>query len=108
LKDEHFQALETFWNNVFKNPNVIQGSTKANSVLILPKNYGWAMRWNGDKIWGIFKADEKTEQLWELTQTTLQNHSLELDIVYEDRDFPLTTEYQHIYYWNQTEQKRLR
>ena len=101
LKEEHFQALESFWNNVIKNPNVVQGSTKANSVLVLPKNYGWGMRWEEDKIWGIFKANETTAQLWELTQNTMQNHGLELDIVYEDTNFPPPiTEYQYIYHWN--------
>jgi hypothetical protein len=105
MKEEHFQALESFWNDVFKNPSVISGSTKADSILVLPKNYGWGMRWKDESIWGIFKANEKTGQLWDLVRTALQNHGLQLDIVYEDTDFPFTAmEYQHIYYWNQSEQ----
>jgi hypothetical protein len=101
MKDEHFQALKNFWNNVVKNPHIIQGSIKADSVLVLPKNYGWGMRWAEDKIWGIFTADDKAQQIWDLLQTTLKNHGLKTDIVYEDTEFPLTTEYQYIYYWTQ-------
>ena len=100
MKEEHFQALESFWNNVVKNPHIIQGSVKADSVLVLPKNYGWGMRWKEDKVWGIFKADEKTEQIWSLMQTTLQEHGLKTDIVYEDAEFRLPTGYQNIYTWN--------
>ncbi len=101
MKDEHFTALESFWKDVVKNPNVVHGSTKADSVLVLPENYGWGMRWAEDKIWGIFKADNQTRQLWDLMQSTLKEHDLKTDIVYEDADFPLAPEYQHIYYWNQ-------
>jgi hypothetical protein len=101
MKDEHFKALESFWNNVVKNPHIVHGSIKADSVLVLPQNYGWGMRWPEDKIWGIFKADDKAQQIWDLMQSTLKNHDLKTDIVYEDADFPLVPEYQHIYYWNQ-------
>jgi hypothetical protein len=101
MQPEHFQALKDFWNNVVKNPHITQGSTKADSALVLPKNYGWGMRWNQDKIWGIFNPDDKTQQLWNLLQTTLQNHGLKTDIVYEDAEYPLTEEYQNIYHWSQ-------
>jgi hypothetical protein len=101
MKDEHFKALESFWNNVVKNPQIVHGSIKADSVLVLPENYGWGMRWPEDKIWGIFKADDKAQPIWDLMQTTLNEHDLKTDIVYEDADFPLAPEYQHIYYWNQ-------
>jgi hypothetical protein len=34
-------------------------SIKADSVLVLPKNYGWEARVDGDKIWGIYAAMRK-------------------------------------------------
>ncbi len=101
LKDEHYKALESFWNNVVKNPHVVHGSIKADSVLVLPKNYGWGMRWSEDKIWGIFKPDDKAQPIWDLMESVLKDHGLKTDIVYEDEDFPLAPEYQHIYYWDQ-------
>jgi len=101
MQPEHFQALEDFWNDVVKNPHITQGSIKADSVLVLPKNYGWGMRWSEDKIWGIFKADDKAQQLWDLVQSALKNHGLKTDIVYEDAEYPLIEEYQNIYNWTQ-------
>jgi hypothetical protein len=71
---------------------------KADSVCVLPKNYGWGMRWSEDKIWGVFQADNQTQQLWDFTQTTLKEHGLKTDIVYEDTEFPLPT-YQYVYNW---------
>jgi hypothetical protein len=103
MQEEHFQAMENFWNNVVKNPHVTHGSTKADTVLILPQNHGCGMRWREDKVWGIFKADEQAKQLWDLMQTTLQNHGLKTDIVYEDPEYPVTEEYQNTYHWNQND-----
>jgi hypothetical protein len=59
------------------------------------------MKGSQDKIWGIFNPDDKTQQLWDLLQTTLQNHGLKTDVVYEDAEYPLTEEYQNIYHWTQ-------
>jgi hypothetical protein len=97
LKEEHFQALKSFWNSVVKNPQVAPGSVKADSVLVLPENYGWGTRWETDKIWGIFSADERTQQLWTLIQKTIQDHGLNMDIIYEDKDFTLPAFYQNIH-----------
>jgi hypothetical protein len=43
LLDEHFEALERFWNDVVKNQKVVHRSTEAKAILVLPKNYGWGM-----------------------------------------------------------------
>ena len=101
MEDEHFEALESFWNNVAKNPDVVHGSIKADSVLVLPNNYGWGMRRAEDRIWGIFEPDDKTQQIWDLMGSILQDHDLKTDIVYDDVYFPLAPEYKQIYYWNQ-------
>lgn len=69
--------------------------------MVLPKNYGCGMRWSEYKIWGIFKADDTKQQLWDLLQTTLKNHGLKTDIVYEDTKYPLIEEHQNIYHWTQ-------
>ncbi len=96
LKDEHFEALQNFWNNVVKNPSIVQGSIKADSVLVLPQNYGWGMRWKSDTIWGIFKADSTTSELWDLLQDNLGIHEWNLDIIYEDSAFSLPTQYENV------------
>ncbi|MCW4015006.1 MAG: hypothetical protein NWF06_01420 [Candidatus Bathyarchaeota archaeon] len=103
MENEHFEAVESFWNDVVKNPDVVHDSIIADSVLVLPKNYGWGMRWQQDKIWGIFKPDDKSQQIWNLMETVLQIHDLKTDIIYDDANFPLAPQYQNIYYWNQTQ-----
>jgi len=88
-----------------KNPEVIQGSIKADTLVIFPKNYGWGTRWAEDKVWGIFKADQQTQQLWTLMQTTLEKHGLNTDIIYEDTNYPPPSTYQNIYHYQEYTQK---
>ncbi len=96
LTDEHFQALENFWNEVINNPSVIHGSVKADSVLVLPNNFGGGLRWRDDIVWGVFKANENSGKLWDSTQSALASHGYALDIVYEDAAYPLSTQYKNI------------
>lgn len=103
MTDEHFEALQRFWNNIvvanigkpreFGNPDV---------ALVLPKNYGWGMRNSGDRIWGIWGPDDKSPQIWNITQRLLGEYGLRLDIVYDDPAFPLADRYNKVYYWNET------
>jgi len=97
MQDEHFQALNLFWHDVVENSQVTQGSLKAESAVVFPKNYGWGTRWAEDKVWGIFKADEETQRLWQLMQAALKEHGLKVDIVFSDPKFPAATRYQNIY-----------
>lgn len=97
MRNEHFQALASFWRDVVDNSSVAQGSIKADSVLVLPRNYGWGMRWENDRIWGIFNANETTQRLWSLKQSVLVDNDLKIDIVYENSDFSYTTKYQDVY-----------
>ena len=102
MEHEHFSALESFWSDVVKNSRVVHGSVKADSVLVLPENYGWGMRSPEDKIWGIFKPDSETQAIVDLMEQVLEEHDLHVDIVYDDPDFLLPPEYHNVYYWNQT------
>ncbi len=101
LQEEHFQALERFWNDVVQNSKVKHGGIKANTVLILPQNYGWGMRHPDDHIWGIWRPDNTSQQIWNQLQTKIDKHELKLDIVYEDPNYPATGKYNNIYYWDQ-------
>lgn len=103
LQDEHFLALEDFWNEVVQSPEVEHGSIKAEAVLVLPENYGWGMRNPKDKFWGLWDADKNSEQIWDLRNQLLQEYGFNLDIVYEDMEYPIiNSNYEQIYYWNQT------
>jgi hypothetical protein len=102
LQDEHFDALERFWNEVVQSSEVKHGSVEAEAVLVLPRNYGWGMRNPADKIWGLWGPDENSQQIWELSRNLLDQYGYGLDIVYSDPEFTVEGKYPQIYYWNQT------
>ncbi|MCL2643086.1 MAG: hypothetical protein FWD52_06215 [Candidatus Bathyarchaeota archaeon] len=101
FQEEHFQALERFWNEVVQNPKITHGSIKAEAALVLPQNYGWGTRNLDEHIWGIWKPDNTTQIVHNQIQNKIDKHGLKLDIVFEDPNHPVTGKYPHIYYWNQ-------
>jgi hypothetical protein len=87
MLDEHFRALDEFWNNMKTGGKTVQGSIKADAALVLPKNYGFGLRRPDDKIWGFWGPDEKSSQIWELSQKLLAQYGFSLDIIYDDPAF---------------------
>lgn len=100
LLDEHFEALERFWNDVVNTPQVIHGSIEAKVALVLPRGYGWGMRHPQDRIWGFWGPDEKSNQIWELSRSLFAQYGLCLDIVYDDMGFLFSGKYPQVFYWN--------
>jgi hypothetical protein len=101
MTDEHFQALQRFWNQVVTKtpPNQVH----AEAVLVLPKDYGFGLRRIDDRFWGFWDPDEKSPIIYNNLQTLLKQYGPRLDIVYDDPAFPLTAgNYSKVYYWNQT------
>ena len=102
MTDEHFEALEQFWNDVVNGSTAVWGSSAAEAALVLPKNYGWGMRNPEDRIWGLWGPDDKSSQVWTISRTLFDRYGLHLDIVYDDPNFPFEDQYPKVYYWNQT------
>ncbi len=102
LQEEHFQALERFWNDVVQNPLYARGSAKAEAALVLPADYGWGMRTPNDTIWGLWQPDGNSGQVWTQLQDKLDQYGQKLDIVYDDPAFPVSGNYSQVFYWNQT------
>jgi len=100
LQEQHFQALERFWNEVFQNSAIIHGGVKAQAVLVLPENYGWGMRNPNDKIWGIWEPDSASNQFWAQLQSKLEQYGTQLDIVYSDSVYPVVGRYHNIFFLN--------
>ncbi len=99
MSDEHFDALEKIWNTV-NNGDV--DPIRADSVLVLPKDYGFGMRRPDDTIWGFWGPDQYTPQIWNITQNLLAKHGYNLDIIYDDPKYPLQGQYRNVYFWNST------
>jgi len=97
MKEEHFGALESFWNNVIKNVFITRNHTKANSVFLLPKNFGGGLRSRGDIIWGTQVLDPEANVWWDKLEIALAKDAYDLDIVYDDPYFNLNYNYQTIY-----------
>jgi hypothetical protein len=103
MQDEHFDALERFWNDVVQpNTGNPREHGEADVAFVLPKNYGWGLRKPNDRIWGIWGPDDKSAQIWENSRKLISQYGLRLDIVYEDPAFPLAGRYNRVYYWNET------
>ena len=99
LTDEHFLALERFWNKI---PH-LKVNDQPEAVLVLPHNYGWGIRNPSEPIWGLWPPDGNSAQIWGITQKLVTIYDTSLDIVYKDPKFPVTNRgYKQVYYWNQT------
>ena len=100
LTDEHFQAIQQFWNKVVTKSTPVSPSAQA--ALVLPNDYGGGLRSAYDKTWGFWGPDNKSALIWNNTQTLLSKYGPHLDIIYDDPAFPIEGNYSKIYYWNQT------
>jgi hypothetical protein len=100
LTEDHFEALQKLWNDI--NSSTIKRLTQVEAVLVLPQNYGWGMRHVADRIW-LWGPDEHCQQIWNISQKLVDQYGINLDIVYDDPQFPIdNNKYDKIYYWNQT------
>jgi hypothetical protein len=100
MTDQHFEALQQFWNIIVT--KTAPTSAHAQATLVLPKDYGFGLRREDDKIWGFWGPDSLSQPIWNSTQKLLARYGLGLDIVYDDPAYPLMGNYSRVYLWNQT------
>ncbi len=100
LTDEHFEALQNFWNYIQQNPKA-HGSINPTIALVLPQYYGFGFRSVDDKIWGMDQADNWTTKMWNDASSLLREHGGNLDIVYSDPEFQLAVSkaYTNVFPW---------
>ncbi len=100
LTEDHFDALENFWNYVQHNPDK-HGSLKADVALVLPRDYGFGFRTPIDSIWGFKQADAWTEKMYNDVNDLLNEYGSSLDIVYDDPTFSnaLEDSYNELLLW---------
>jgi len=104
LTDEHFDAIERFWDDVTDKEKSFDDLSGTGAALVLPENYGWGMRRPDDVIWGFWGPDEKSLQIGTVMSSLLAEYGVRLDIVYEDPTYHVSEgNYTKIYYWNSTD-----
>ena len=100
LTDDRLDALKNFWEYVQQNPDK-HGSLKADTVLVLPENYGFGFRKPTDTIWGYIAADNWTMKMHDDVYGLLEDYGSRLDIVYSDPEFndALADSYSEVLIW---------
>jgi hypothetical protein len=104
LRDEHFKALQDFWNTLHSNPASF-GSNKAEVAYIVPKDYGFGFRSPTDTIWGLKPSDALSSKIFYDTNNILPSkYGSRFDILYDEPEViaQLLKNYIAVYYWNQT------
>ena len=106
LSEEHFEAMQRFWQYTHTYSRASYGETKAQTALVLPSDYGWGMRRSSyiteDKIWGIFPEDAKSPQILRNVEWLETHSNLQFDIVYDDPQYDYAKLYSSVIYWNST------
>jgi len=104
LQEEHFKALQRFWNTLHDNPASFS-SNGAQAAYIVPSNYGFGFRSPTDTIWGLKPADELSPKIFNDANNILPSKfGSRFDILYNEPEIiePLLGNYTTVYYWNQT------
>jgi hypothetical protein len=100
LKDEHFEALEQFWQYTHNNPrNSSQVGTRV--AYVLPENFGYGFRGPNDKIWGLWEVDALSLEISQHLASLLEEYGTELDIIYDD-ELAVNELYSKYIFWNGT------
>jgi hypothetical protein len=103
LTDEHFDAIQRFWDYVNSCPrNQIYGSGSKRIAYVLPKDYGWGFRGADDKVWGLW-ADDLSTQIGTDLNYLLDTQHIGLDIIYDDpKYYSALDNYSKLIFWNGT------
>ncbi|XHH09028.1 MAG: hypothetical protein ACFCUE_15915 [Candidatus Bathyarchaeia archaeon] len=105
LSETHLSAMQQFWQYTHSFSRAAYGTAKANTVLVLPSDYGWGMRRSSyiteDKIWGIWPEDAKSPQILQNVQWLETHSNLQFDIVYDTPGLDYSA-YSRVIYWNAT------
>jgi hypothetical protein len=100
LEDEHFEAMQQFWNYRQNHPEEY-GKTEAEAAFVLPNDYGWGMRRVDDNIWfPEWGSDNLSPLIWENMNKIIERHGLKLDIIYDDPRFGYEEQYSRVNFWN--------
>jgi parallel beta-helix repeat protein len=106
LTQDYRSKLKDFWDYVQQNP-AKHGSQKADTVVVLPQNYGFGFRSSTDSVWQDHTATSWSQQLYFNITNLLNKDKTKVDIVYSDTQFQsnIKTKYSTVLYWPQDFEK---
>jgi hypothetical protein len=83
LTEEHFDALQRFWQYIQENPR--QSSSPQDRVAYqLPEAYAYGFRGPSDRIWGVWEADDTSFLISISVSIMLERYGTKLDIIYNE------------------------
>ena len=101
LTEEHFNAIKQF--NDYANSNSQNETSNIQKIAyVLPENYGWGLRNPNDNIWGLWEADEKSQEIWNDLNGLVEEYGYDFDIVYDSPWTKLFAKQHYItlYFWD--------
>jgi hypothetical protein len=98
LREEHFDALERFWQYTLDNPDP---EVVDRVAFVLPKDFGYGFRGPEDKIWGLWEADAHSLEISYHLGEFLKQYETRLDVIY-DENLALDQTYSKYIFWNGT------
>jgi hypothetical protein len=98
LKEEHFEALEEFWQYTQTHPRK-SNQIEKRVAFVLPKDYGYGFRGPEDKIWGLWEDTVLSLEMSYHLGSYLEEYGINLDIIYGNEI--VTNEiYRKYIFWN--------
>jgi hypothetical protein len=102
LTDDHFDALQRFWDTLQNNPASL-GRAESKVAYVIPADYGFGFRSVNDTIWGQFPADEYSEKIYSDTAALTARYGARFNILYDGVETAAKLgSYSAVYYYNQT------
>jgi hypothetical protein len=99
-EEEHLPALKQFWEYMQNNPRE-NSSISDRVAYVLPNHYGYGFRGPSDKIWGLWKADNLTDQICTALGNLIEENGQKLDIIYDENLEPDNTYgYSKLLFWS--------
>ncbi|MDI9644558.1 MAG: hypothetical protein QFX35_05000 [Candidatus Verstraetearchaeota archaeon] len=101
LREEHFEAMQRFWQYFKDNPRT--GVPIGERVAyVLPKDYAYGFRGEGDRIWGLWGPDSITAEMCDNVSLMLENYGTRLDLLYPGTVQALESlGYNEIFFWSE-------
>ncbi len=103
LQEEHFTAMEKFWDYVNRNPQN-HGANQGKVAYVLPADYAYGFRSSDDHIWGLWQADALSPKVWADVNLLAARYLGGFDIVCDDAGATEATagRYERLFFWNET------